>query len=98
MADIKTIKRSDYDPRILSEDTGERYTPDCSDLSFLAGAAGSNDMGYRGGDFGPFGLAEPADAWRTRYERKERLRRHTVDQGMSTFAFPKDKSRGLTGQ
>lgn len=97
-----TGKRSSFDPAIGSDDTSasenlardEQYR----DLSYLAGSVGSNDMGYEGGYRElPFSVAESADEWRTRYERKQRLRRHTVEQGSSTFAFPKDASRGLTG-
>lgn len=94
----KTIKRSIYDKAISSDDGAQGYDPDFSDLSFLAGSVGSNDMGFNGGDRGPWGIGESADDWRTNYERKMRLRRHTVEQGMSTFSFPNDAIRKLTGE
>ena len=99
MSKQKTIKRSIYDPAIASGDTAGSYTPDYRDLSYLAGAVETNDMGYCGGEhlFAAFGPSEPGDSWRTQYERKQRLRRHTVDQGSSTFAFPKDAVRKNTG-
>ena len=96
-----TGKRSSFDPAIGSDNASyaenlardEQYM----DLSYLAGSVGSNDMGYEGGYRSlPFDTAEAPDEWRTRYERLQRLRRHTVDQGSSTFSFPKDRSRGLT--
>lgn len=97
-----TGKRSSFDPAIGSDDTSyaENLARDkqYSELSFLSGAIGSNDMGYEGGYRSmPFDVAESADEWRTRYDRQRRLRRHTVDQGMSSFSFPKDGSRKLTG-
>lgn len=98
MSRQKTIKRSIYDPAISSDDGAQAYDPDFRDLSFLAGSVGSNDMGFSGGDHGPWSVGEPMDEWRTRYERKQRLIRHTHDQGSSTYSFPKDKSRGLTNQ
>lgn len=93
-----TGKRSSFDPSIGSGSTGASEGNNYQDLSYLAGSVGSNDMGYDGGYRElPFSVAESADEWRTRYERKQRLRRHSIDQGSSTFAFPKDGSRGLTG-
>lgn len=94
-----TGKRSSFDPAIGSaEGTAFAENNDYQELSYLAGAIGSNDMGYDGGYRSlPFDIAESADEWRTRMDRKARLRRHTVEQGMSTYAFPKDGLRGLTG-
>lgn len=83
-----TGKRSSFDPAISSDDGAQSYDPDYRDLSYLAGSAGSDDMGYRGGVLNPMPFTEAPDEWRTRYERLQRLRRHTVDQGSSTFAFP----------
>lgn len=92
-----TGKRSSFDPSIGSGSTGASEGNNYQDLSYLAGSVGSNDMGYDGGGANSLPFAELADEWRTRYERKQRLRRHTVEQGSSTFSFPKDGSRGLTG-
>lgn len=95
-----TGKRSSFDPSIGSDNASyaENVERDeqCRDLSYLAGSVGSNDMGYVGGNINPLPFAEAPDEWRTRYERLQRLRRHTVEQGSSTFSFPKDRSRGLT--
>ena len=95
-----TGKRSSFDPAIGSaEGTAFSEDNDYQELSFLAGAIGSNDMGYDGGyNSMPSNPVESADEWQTRADRKQRLRRHTIDQGSSTYAFPKDGSRGLTGQ
>ena len=94
----KTIKRSIYDPEIASPDSASAYSADMRDLSFLSGSENSNDMGYRGGGMPGYEISEPGDDWRTRYERKARLIRHTHDQGMSTFSFPKDAISKKTGE
>ncbi len=93
-----TGKRSSFDPAIGSDDSAVAEDNQYRDLSYLAGAIGTNDMGYTGGALDGLPFAELPDEWRTRMDRKARLRRHTVEQGMSTTAFPKDGSRGLTGQ
>src|ERR1035441_9709602 len=93
-----TGKRSSFDPAIGSDDSGASEGNQYSELSYLAGSVGSNDMGYLGGNITGLPFAESADEWNTRYERVQRLRRHTLEQGSSTFAFPKDKSRGLTNR
>lgn len=61
-------------------------------LSFLAGATvngGSNDMGCENND--PFGASMSFNegSWREDWRKKDNLRRHTVEQGCSTFSFPK---------
>ena len=95
----RTVQRSIYDPEIASTEAGATDA-NYSDLSYLSGAivdGGTNDMGYRGGaGLAAWDVVENADEWKTRLERQERLRRHTIEQGGSTWAFPKDATRDLT--
>ena len=87
----RTPKRSIYDPEIGSNDAQSSQAPDYRGLSFLHGATvdgGSNDMTYP--ENSPYNSAgESPDEWREKWRAKQALRRHTVEQGMATFSWPK---------
>ncbi len=84
---VPTRKVSDWNQRIASTEQG--VDQNCGHLSFLKGAVignGTNDVGK---------------GWRDEYmltgaERRQRelLRRHTVEQGMSTFTRDEFRNKG----
>jgi len=77
----KVPKLDEDDPAINSGDTA-RDVRGWRKLSFLEGATvggGTNDMGCE--DY----YSYDSDTWRARAN----LRRHTVDQGMSTWSWPR---------
>jgi hypothetical protein len=88
-----TVKRSAFDPEFGSADAQSSQSPDYRNLSFLSGATvgdGTNDMGCDANErYGPFAYAE--SDWEENYRKTRNLRRHTTEQGMSTFSFPKKK-------
>lgn len=91
MKERKTGNLRPDDPSVDSYDTAK--DAGWNGLSFLSGATvngGTNDMGCDR-DY-PFGLyAGPDPGWEESYRRTRNLRRHTVDQGLSTFSWPKKK-------
>lgn len=77
------------DPGIDSYDTAK--DSGWNDLSYLAGATvngGTNDMGCNE-NRGSFAYAE--SDWEENYRKTRNLRRHTVEQGSSTWAWPQKK-------
>lgn len=86
----RTRKISSFDPEIGSADAQSSQSPDYRKLSFLHGATvdgGSNDMTFP--ESAPYNtLSNPGD-WEEKWRAKQALRRHSVEQGMSTFSFPK---------
>lgn len=76
------------DPRTDSESTAS--DAGWNRLSFLHGATadgGSSDMCYQ--DAAPFNVVpESMEDWREKWRAKQALRRHTVEQGSSTFSWP----------